>query len=97
MGHASASAFNDRVDQGAVSLDAALTWHLTSNHFPPLPLPLVPVAIEAIKLGREASELEDPDIWAETLDMPDGLLFRGGSTITVAEAIENLHLDPFLG
>jgi hypothetical protein len=43
MGYASALDFAENAD-----LDTALRWHLTSNHFPPLPEGLIGPAKEAI-------------------------------------------------
>jgi hypothetical protein len=37
MGSLNAIAFADAVGDGSVTLRTALSWHLTANHFPPLP------------------------------------------------------------
>lgn len=64
-------------------LETSLTWHLTSNHFPPVHEVFVPVAIEAIELANEGN-------WQDTITMPNGV------TLTVASIVEQLHLDAFL-
>jgi hypothetical protein len=65
MGAAGAQAFAEQVDEGNVSLATAVSWHLTSNHYPPLPAFFVPVAIRAIELGQ-AEE------WDAEIDLPLG-------------------------
>lgn len=63
MGRLGALAFSEQVEEGNVSLRAALSWHLRSNHYPPLPAFFIPVAERAIELGQ-AEE------WDEDIDLP---------------------------
>lgn len=63
MGSLGAIAFAEQVEDGNVSLRAALSWHLTSNHYPPLPSFFIPVAEQAIDLARD----ED---WDAEIDLP---------------------------
>lgn len=90
MGHASALGFAEQVEDGNVSLRAALSWHLTSNHYPPLPSVLVDVAVAALEAA------DDLD-WNRSIDMPEGLTFRDRDEATAGEVVESLHLDAFLG
>lgn len=71
-------------------LDTMLRWHLMANHFPPLPVELIPVAKEAIERGRD----EEFD---HEIAMPVNLKFRHRVSITVREAIATMHLEGFLG
>lgn len=48
-----------------IDLDVALTWHLRSNHYPPVPLFMVPVAKAAVEAGRD----ED---WDRLVELPKG-------------------------
>ena len=66
-------------------LDAALHWHLTCNHYPPLPVALV----EPCKAAIEAGQDED---WLRPIPMPEG--FR--QHVTAGDLIEGLHLESFL-
>lgn len=83
-----ASEFAGAVDGGLIPLDAALTWHLTSNHHPPLPVVLVPIARRAIRAARAGKNVNHR--------CPRGVYFRGGPTITTDEAIEAMHLEAFV-
>ena len=65
MGSLGAAAFAEQVDEGNVSLRTAVHWHLTSNHFPPHPTWMVPVALAAIG----AVQNED---WDFDIDLPLG-------------------------
>lgn len=46
-------------------LDTALTWHLRSNHYPPHPLWMVPVA-------KAALEAADDLDWMRSIPLPQG-------------------------
>jgi hypothetical protein len=65
MGSLGAQAFAEQVEDGNVSLRAALSWHLRSNHFPPHPLFFIPLAEAAIEAGQD----ED---WDLELELPKG-------------------------
>lgn len=70
-------------------LDQALTWHLQHNHYPPVPMDMVPVCVAAI----EAIEDDEPE---RLIDLPDGITYRG-LTLAPAYAIaEQHHLDAFI-
>lgn len=70
-------------------LREALRWHLRYNCFPPYPLELVDLAVEAVERAREALPEHE-------LQVPESLRFRGRTRITVAEAVESLHLEAFI-
>lgn len=65
MGALGAAGFAEQVDEGNVSLRNALSWHLTSNHYPPLPSYFIPTAAAAIEAGQE----ED---WDREIELPRG-------------------------
>lgn len=81
--------FAGAVDDGRIQLAIALEWHLRSNHYPPHPAALVPVALRAVELASD-------DLWDEDIDLPEGIEYKDGTTITVYEAIEAFHLDAFV-
>jgi len=84
MGHLSA------LDMAAsTDLDTALSWHLTANHFPPLPLELLPVAKRAIAKAN-AGRYDD------RLKLPAGIRYRDASSAPVYACVEAWHLDAFL-
>lgn len=65
MGSQSARDFAGQVADGNIELAGAVSWHLTSNHFPPLPTFFVPVAIAAIHAAQDGE-------WDEELNLPLG-------------------------
>ena len=89
MGSTGAIGFAEQVAFGNVKLESALIWHLQSNHYPPLPLALLPVALKAIENGNA-------QLWDEEITMPEGIGFRNKPTAKTADVIETMHLDSFL-
>ena len=85
MGHASAQGM---VEVAGVN-EMTLSWHLTSNHYPPLPTTLVPVALQAIEHAGD-------DEWDALLDLPEGIIFKDQSSAPVHEIISNFHLEAFI-
>ena len=90
MGHTQAIEFADQVAEGAISLEAALYWHLTANHYPPLPAALVPAcvaAIDAVIAGDDEQRIP--------LDVA-GVVWRGETTAPAYAIVEGFHLDAWL-
>ena len=89
MGHANAAAMAEQVDSGAASLEFALEWHLTSNHYPPVPVAMVEVCVRII---------EGQGTWGygDTISLPEDVRWRGESQAPIQAVIEEFHLDPFL-
>jgi hypothetical protein len=75
--------------EGDVSYDAALEWHLTSNHYPPVPLSMIQACKEAIDACNE----EDSD---RSIELPSGILWRGNSSAPAWAIVEGHHLESFL-
>jgi hypothetical protein len=66
-----------------------ITWHLTSNHYPPVPVNMVDpclIAIGACNDGQPNFEVA----------LPDGITWRGRSTAPAWAIIEGHHLEYFL-
>ena len=89
MGYTSATDMAEQVGAGSIGLDSALYWHLTTNCYPPLPVSMIAVAAEAI-------ELASCEQWDDKISMPDDIMFRYRDEITVAEAVEAMHLEGFI-
>lgn len=85
MGYLQAS----EMANSGLSLEQAVTWHLTSNHYPPLPQEFVQVALDAIEHAQT-------DEWDALVELPEGVLYRGSSAMRVGNVIEALHLDAFI-
>jgi len=64
-------------------MGAALEYHLRHNHYPAVNLIFIPIAKQAIALGREG-------------DFDTVLLMPNGLSKSVGDIVEGLHLDSFL-
>jgi hypothetical protein len=84
MGYINAAAM-----AAATDLTQALTWHLQSNHYPPVPVSMVAVCEEAIDaiLANESNSL---------IDLPDGISWRGQDQVPAWAIAEGLHLGAFI-
>lgn len=83
MGTTGAMGMAEGVAEGTVSLDSALYWHLTSNHFPPIDASFIPAAKQAIEWAND-------ELWDARIEMPNG------RTLSVSKIVEGMHLEPFL-
>lgn len=89
MGATGAFGMAEAVTDGQVSLRAAIHWHLRSNHFPPVPLPMVPVAVAAVEAVNE----DEPE---RLISLPAGVAHRDGRTAVEAYTIvDSLRLEAF--
>lgn len=89
MGRTGAMGMAEAVSDSNISLEAALHWHLTSNHYPPLPTALIPAAMRALKAARKEQ-------WHRRVLMPKNISFRGLRLAPVGDLIEALHLEDFI-
>jgi hypothetical protein len=69
--------------------EAAMHYHLTANHFPPVPESMVPVALKAVELAAEGD-------WDAELFLPDGIVYRDRFTAPVHAIVEQHHLEAFV-
>jgi hypothetical protein len=79
----------DAVTEG-LPLEAALSYHLQSNHYPPIPSGCVPVAV------RVVNAVNNGEAWWEDEVDTNEVRHRTGRYLTVAELVEGWHLQPFL-
>lgn len=70
-------------------IERALSWHLQSNHYPPVPSAMVPVCIAAIDAMIE----EDPD---RRIDLPEPIQWRHEDSAPAWAIVEAHHLDPWV-
>lgn len=89
MGYLQASGMAEAINKEWIDLRTGLHWHLTSNHYPPLPTALVDTAVIAI----ERANAGDFD---SEIELPPGIAFRAKTSMNVYEVIESLHLDAYL-
>lgn len=74
---------------GMTDLQTGLHWHLRCNHFPPVPLSMLPICEEAIDAGNE-------DEWDRMIELPEGTLYRGSNEAPAWAIIEGHHLESWL-
>jgi len=72
-----------------LTLEDAIGMHLRGNHYPPVPLSMVPVCIEAINAYNE-------DEGSRLIPLPEGVSWRGSLEAPAYAIIEAHHLDAWL-
>lgn len=82
------------------SLEQQLSWHLSGNHYPPIPQSMIPVCIEAIDAYWEEDTnrlIKLPIDGVDRNGEPFQIRWRDGSDHAPAWAvIEHAHLDAWL-
>lgn len=81
--------YAEGITETDLSLADQISWHLTSNHFPPIPVSMVPVCIAALDAANE----ED---WDRMISLPDGVGYKGLTAAPAHAIVEQHHLDPWL-
>jgi hypothetical protein len=74
---------------GSTDIETALVWHLSSNHYPPMPLVMVEPCLTAIANANAGD-------WDALINLPDGVLWRGENACPTYALIKGAHLDAFL-
>ena len=90
MGYTQAIGFAEAVNDGSVSLDSALSYHLFSNHYPPLPAGTLKIAKRAIAKWNSGKRDAKVDVSAI------GSHRRYGTRVPVAVCLDAWHLWPFV-
>ena len=70
-------------------IEDQITWHLSGNFFPPVPVSMVPVCIAALDAANE----ED---WDRMISLPEGVGYKGLTAAPAHAIVEQHHLDPWL-
>lgn len=89
MGNVAAMGMAAAIGEGLTSLEHALAWHLTVNHFPPIPRECVATALEAI-------DRADAGEWSERIELPPGITYREQTSAPVSAIVDAWHLDAFV-
>lgn len=71
------------------NLDQQLSIHFRHNCYPPVPLSMVDVAIEAINHYNAG-------YFNEILSLPDGITYQGKDSARAYKIIENFRLDAWI-
>jgi hypothetical protein len=74
---------------GGLDLSSAISIHLSSNHYPPVPAIMVEPCIEAIFAYDEGESDRE-------IDMPEGVTYKGKTTAPAWAIIEQHHLEAWL-
>lgn len=74
---------------GELSLEDSIRIHLVSNHYPPVPVSMVPACIESINL------VNDGDYNAK-VQLPEGISWRGLTEAPAYAIVESHHLEFWL-
>jgi hypothetical protein len=70
-------------------LRRALSWHLTSNHFPPVPDIMIDPCLEAIRNAEDGE-------WDKLVSLPEGVGYKGLTVAPTEAIIDQHHLHSFL-
>jgi hypothetical protein len=77
-------------EMGALTdVRTALSWHLSSNHYPPVPAAMIEPCLAAI-------EAADDDDWDREIDLTGVAQWRGNDYAPAWAIIEGHHLESFL-
>ena len=68
-------------------LEKGIELHLTSNHYPPIPVEMVPVCIDAIDAVNSESN------WDKLITLPHGVTYKGSPQAPAGAIIEAHHLE----
>ncbi len=90
MGNLNAMGFAEAVNEGSIDLRSSLSWHLSANHYPPVPTTMIDPCLAAIA----AIDEDEP---ARLIDLPDGVTFRGAPSAPAYEVADAHHLQAFCG
>ena len=97
MGRMHAEEFAGMVERDEIKLDAALTWHLQGNHYPPVSTAFIPIAKEAIEIAKGAVNLFEDGFEEEAReDLETVLTLPNGKKLTVEKIVEGLHLESWV-
>jgi len=84
MGYLQATEFAEKT-----SIEQGVEWQLRSNHYPPVPFEMIPVAIEAIEA---CTGLDHKRLIKTPFEHR-----RYGFKVPAWEIVANLHLEPWVG
>lgn len=73
-----------------LSFEDQIRLHFTTNCYPPVPLFMIPVAVQAIDFYLEEE-------YFALVELPAGVSFRNGEKeVSAAQIVESLRLDSFV-
>ena len=89
MGKVQAQDIKDSGDEFFVSIRGQLKIHLAANHYPPVPIEMVPVCLSAIDACND-------DDYLREIELPPGVLWRQQKVVPANAVIDSFHLDAWV-
>lgn len=86
MGRLGADSMKEVADDMGISLRQQLSWHLTSNHYPPVPTSMIEPCIQAIEAVRWQDD-------ARIINLPEGVLWKGNDWAPAYAIVQAHHLE----
>jgi hypothetical protein len=68
-------------------LEEGISIHLRTNHYPPVPIEMLPTCIEAIDAVNSEGD------WDKLITLPDGISWKGLTQAPASAIIEQHHLE----
>ncbi len=81
--------FVESMQELDVSLEQMVSMHFSSNMYPPIPQAMVPCAVKAIELCNDGD-------YNETVELPEGVTYRGRTEVDAATLVEQHRLESFV-
>lgn len=75
--------------ENVIDIKQSIYFHLTGNHYPPVPSAMVEPCVEAI---YSASEGE----WDKLIQLPSGVSWKGQNNAPVKAFVEAFHLEAWI-
>jgi hypothetical protein len=75
--------------EASITLEQQIEWHLTTNHYPPVPPIMVEACIEAIDNANEGE-------WDREITLPEGVSWKGLTEAPTYAIVEQHHLDTWI-
>ena len=86
MGRLGAESMKEVADDMGISLRQQLSWHLTGNHYPPVPTSMIEPCIQAIEAVREND-------FEREIVLPEGVSWRGREAAPAHAIVSAHHLE----
>jgi hypothetical protein len=77
------------LSQATISIQQQMAIHLTSNHYPPVPMSMVQPCIDAIYACDEQE-------YDKLIELPNGVMWRGLNSAPAHAIVEGHHLQSWL-
>lgn len=77
------------LSEADISIQQQMAIHLTSNHYPPVPISMVQPCIDAIYAY-------DEEEYDKLIELPEGVMWRGQNSAPAHAIVEGHHLQAWL-